>query len=66
MEALRNKEALQAIASSSSLVVLKLDENNLGTEGAEALAEALSRNTTLEELHVSNTSIGDEGEHVSL
>jgi len=41
--------------------VLKLDENNLAGEGAEALASALNRNTSLEELHVSNTSIGDEG-----
>jgi Ran GTPase-activating protein (RanGAP) involved in mRNA processing and transport len=51
-----------AVASCTSLQILKLDENNLAGDGAEALADALARNTSLEELHVSSTSIGDEGE----
>ena len=42
------------------LKVLKLDENNLGIEGALALADGI-RESPLEELFVSGTSISDEG-----
>ena len=46
----------------STLTILQLDENNLGPEGAELLAAALAEHPSLQELHVSDTSIGDAGD----
>ena len=50
------------VTSSRTLKVLRLDENALEADGAAALARALNSDCSLEDLHISHTSIGDEGE----
>ena len=40
---------------------LDLYDNNIGDEGATALAEALKENTTLTTLNLASNKIGDEG-----
>lgn len=52
---------LAALGQLRSLKTLKLDENGLGLSGASAIAEAVAKSSSLTELHISNTSIGDEG-----
>lgn len=49
------------VASSKTLKVLRLDENAVEPDGAAALAGALSKGSSLEDLQISHTSIGDEG-----
>ena len=50
------------VASSKTLKVLRLDENAVEPSGAAALAGALHKDSSLEELQISHASIGDEGQ----
>lgn len=45
----------------SSLQVLHLEDNLFGPEGSRALAAGLWHCHSLQELHLGNTGIGDEG-----
>jgi len=49
------------LKTNSTLVELNINENNLGDEGAKALAEGLKANKTLKSLDLSLNYIGDEG-----
>ena len=40
---------------------MNLKENNIGGEGATAIAKALETNTTLSDLNLYDNKIGDEG-----
>ncbi|KAF9922840.1 hypothetical protein FBU30_007028 [Linnemannia zychae] len=45
----------------STLPTLNLDNNSIGSSGAQALSEALKTNSTLTTLNLENNSIGDSG-----
>ena len=52
----------EALKTNSTLKEIRLDFNNIGDEGAAALAETfLKRNSTLHRLCLTNNNIGDEG-----
>ena len=62
------KVVAYVVATSSSLIWLNLNGNNIGAVGAKALAEALRANRSLSKLWLSNNNhllgdngIGDEG-----
>ena len=48
-------------AASSSLTSLRLDQNQLGSEGAKALAPAIAASSTLARLSLYGNDLGDEG-----
>ncbi|KAF9308059.1 hypothetical protein BGZ91_007991 [Linnemannia elongata] len=56
----RNKVA-SSITANWTLTTLNLDENSIGDNGAQALAEALKTNSTLTTLELQNNSIGYNG-----
>ena len=45
----------------TALQVLGLDHNNIGDEGAKAIAKALTTNATLQLLGLGSNGIGDDG-----
>ena len=45
----------------NSITTLDLGGNNIGVEGAKAIAEALKVNESITELNLYNNNIGDEG-----
>ena len=51
----------QALKPGQGLKQLYLNDNYITDKGAAFLAEALSRNSTVEELYLQYTSIGDRG-----
>ena len=55
------QQGAKALAQNTTLKVLVLNNNNIGGEGAKALAEALKTNTTLTNLNLGSNQIGDEG-----
>ncbi|KAL1520434.1 hypothetical protein AB1Y20_022017 [Prymnesium parvum] len=50
-----------AVRTSSRLVTLDLNRNNIGAEGAAHIAEALKTNATLTSIHLYGNKIGAEG-----
>jgi hypothetical protein len=53
--------SLTCNATSSKLLVLNLNGNKVGNAGAQHLANMLTRNTILKELHLRSNEIGDQG-----
>jgi Ran GTPase-activating protein (RanGAP) involved in mRNA processing and transport len=47
--------------TNTTLITLDLNSNNIGNEGATALAGMLNTNTTLEALYLDFNAIGNEG-----
>ena len=57
-----SKQVAQALMDPNTRAQhLRLSNNNIGVEGARALAEALKRNSTLQKLYLDNNNIGVEG-----
>ena len=52
---------LQAGQTVYTLLALDLSNNNIGENGATAIAKALETNTTLSTLYLKNNNIGDNG-----
>lgn len=52
---------VKALEKNRTLVSLNLSFNNIGIEGAKAVAEALKTNQTLTSLKLSGHDVGDEG-----
>ena len=55
---------LATLGSNSTLLTLRLSDNNIGDEGAHQIARALATNTTLVELDLHNNGIGADGTNV--
>ena len=56
-----HKQLLQVFDNDKSLSELNLGYNQIGDEGAQALATALEQNTSLTELYLDDNQIGDAG-----
>ena len=56
------KQAARALMDPNTMVeLLSLSHNTIGDEGATALANALTHNSTLQHLWLRNNTIGDQG-----
>ena len=51
----------EALKNNTSLKNLDLSGNNIGDDGAKAIAEALKKNTSLKSVNLSWCDIGDDG-----
>ena len=51
----------KSVGNKYTLSKLNLEDNNIGVEGATAIAKALETNTTLSKLDLRGNNIGDEG-----
>jgi hypothetical protein len=59
--ALDDDKLTDAIAQNSTIRVLSIGSNDIGSEGGKRLAAALGVNTSIVELHMGDNRIGDEG-----
>ena len=53
--------ALKVLENNKTVETLDLEANNIGFEGAVALAEALKNNSTITTLNLWGNDIGDKG-----
>ncbi len=64
--ALDDDKLTDAIAENSTIRVLSLGSNSIGSEGGKRLAAAIKVNTSIVELHLGDNRIADEGaEHLA-